>query len=92
MISRNDSGLSRTDLYLDGWARAAAATMPQLSYVPVLSEPRAADAWTGRRGLVHEAVMADWPDLSGHQVYACGTPAMVEAARHDFVKRCRLPA
>jgi len=83
---------NRTDLYLDGWARAAAATMPQLSYVPVLSEPREADAWTGRRGFVHEAVMADLPDLSCHQVYACGVPVMVEAARRDFVERCGLPA
>jgi CDP-4-dehydro-6-deoxyglucose reductase len=35
--------------------------------------------------------MADLPDLSGHQVYACGTPAMVDAACRDFVERCGLP-
>ncbi|HUH40062.1 MAG TPA: CDP-6-deoxy-delta-3,4-glucoseen reductase, partial [Castellaniella sp.] len=46
--------------------------------------------WPGRQGLVHRAVMADWPDLSGHQVYACGAPAMVEAARKDFVQQCGL--
>jgi CDP-4-dehydro-6-deoxyglucose reductase len=32
------------------------------------------------------------PDLSGHQVYACGAPVMVDAARHDFTARCGLPA
>jgi CDP-4-dehydro-6-deoxyglucose reductase len=58
----------------------------------VLSEPTAADAWAGRRGLVHEAVMADLPDLSGHQVYACGAPVMVDAAQRDFMARCGLPA
>jgi CDP-4-dehydro-6-deoxyglucose reductase len=42
-------------------------------------------------GLVHEAVMQDLPDLSGHQVYACGAPVMVEAARRDFVAQCQLP-
>jgi CDP-4-dehydro-6-deoxyglucose reductase len=66
--------------------------MPGLKYVPVLSEPRAEDAWFGRTGLVHHAVMEDLPDLSGHQVYACGAPIMVESARRDFVARCGLPA
>jgi CDP-4-dehydro-6-deoxyglucose reductase len=36
--------------------------------------------------------MEDFPDLSGHQVYACGVPVMVDAARADFVACCRLPA
>ena len=83
---------SRVDLYQHAWAVEAAATLPWLRYVPVLSEPRADDAWTGRVGLVHQAVMADLPDLSGHQVYACGAPVMVEAAQRDFSARCGLPA
>jgi CDP-4-dehydro-6-deoxyglucose reductase len=83
---------SRADLYLNDWAEAAAAAMPQLRYVPVLSEPLPADGWTGRTGLVHQAVMADLPDLSGHQVYACGAPVMVEAAQREFVAQCGLPA
>jgi CDP-4-dehydro-6-deoxyglucose reductase len=80
----------RADLYLHAWAQQAAATLPGLRYVPVLSEPHADDAWRGRTGLVHEAVMTDLPDLSAHQVYACGAPVMVEAARRDLVARCRL--
>jgi CDP-4-dehydro-6-deoxyglucose reductase len=59
--------------------------------VPVLSEPEPADAWTGRTCLVHQAAMQDWPDLSAHQVYACGVPVMVEAARRDFCQSCDLP-
>jgi CDP-4-dehydro-6-deoxyglucose reductase len=59
--------------------------------VPVLSEPADNDHWDGRRGLVHEALMADLPDLSGHQVYACGAPVMVDAARRDLTARCHLP-
>jgi CDP-4-dehydro-6-deoxyglucose reductase len=82
---------SRVDLYLHEWAEQAAQTMPNLRYVPVLSEPRADDGWRGRTGLVHEAVMQDLADLSGHQVYACGVPIMVESARRDFVARCSLP-
>jgi CDP-4-dehydro-6-deoxyglucose reductase, E3 len=82
----------RADLYLHDWALQAAAAMPHLRYVPVLSEPAPDDHWDGRSGLVHEALMADLPDLSGHQVYACGAPAMVDAARRDLIARCHLPA
>lgn len=82
---------SRADLYLHDWAVDAAARLPWLRYVPVLSEPRPEDGWTGRTGWVHQAVMADLPDLSGHQVYACGAPVMVESAQRDFVARCGLP-
>jgi CDP-4-dehydro-6-deoxyglucose reductase len=82
----------KADLYRHDWCLQQAAAMPQLRYVPVLSEPTPEDAWAGRTGFVHQAVMADWPDLSGHQVYACGAPVMVEAAQRDFVERCGLPA
>ncbi len=83
---------SRRDLYLHDWATETAAAWPQLRYVPVLSEPKPDDAWRGRSGFVHRALMADLPDLSGHQVYACGAPAMVDAAQRDLVALCGLPA
>jgi CDP-4-dehydro-6-deoxyglucose reductase len=82
----------KADLYMHEWARAAAEDMPSLTYVPVLSEPRPEDQWTGRTGFVHRAVMADHPDLAAWQVYACGAPAMVEAAQRDLVATCGLPA
>jgi len=79
------------DLYQHGWCLQMASEMPTLSYVPVLSEAQPEDHWTGRTGFVHHAVMQDWPDLSAHQVYACGAPVMVESAERDFTARCRLP-
>ena len=82
----------KADLYQHDWCLQAASEMPNMRYVPVLSEPTADDAWTGRTGFVHQAVMADWPDLSGHQVYACGAPVMVDSAQRDLVARCGLPA
>lgn len=82
---------SKVDLYLHGWALEAAERMPNLSYVPVLSAPLPEDDWTGRTGFVHQALMADLPDLSGHQVYACGAPVMVESAERDLVALCKLP-
>ena len=83
---------SRVDLYQHDWATEAAAQMPNLRYVPVLSEPKPEDGWSGRAGLVHRAVMHDLPDLSGHQVYACGVPIMVDSAQREFVGSCGLPA
>jgi CDP-4-dehydro-6-deoxyglucose reductase len=84
-------GRRKSDLYLHheplGWQQRN----PGFRYVPVLSEVPPDDAWVGRTGLVHEAVLADFPDLSGHDVYACGVPAMVEAARRDFIGQCGLP-
>ncbi len=82
---------TRADLYMHDWALQAAAQIPNLTYMPVLSEPKPEDSWTGRTGFVHHAVMEDLPDLSGHQVYTCGAPIMVESAQRDFVARCALP-
>ena len=84
-------GRLRSDLYLDALAQEWAREHAQLRYIPVLSEPDAGDGWAGRNGLVHEAVMADFPDLSAYQVYVCGAPAMVAAARRDFITHCALP-
>ena len=74
----------RSGLYLPELPQQWAAEHANIKYVPVLSEPSAADAWQGRTGFVHQAVLADHPDLSGFQVYACGAPAMIDAARRDF--------
>jgi len=82
---------TQADLYLNALPQQWALEQPHFKYVPVLSEPTEADAWHGRTGFVHHAVMADMPDLSGYDVYACGTPAMVAAAHADFTKQCGLP-
>ncbi|MDR1423118.1 MAG: CDP-6-deoxy-delta-3,4-glucoseen reductase [Azoarcus sp.] len=60
-------------------------------YIPVVSDTRPDDGWTGRRGMVHEAVRADYADLSQHEVYACGAPPMIEAARNAFMRERALP-
>lgn len=60
---------------------------PNFKFVPVLSDEK----WSGRTGFVHRAVMEDFPDLSGAQVYACGAPIVIESARRDFSAQCGLP-
>jgi CDP-4-dehydro-6-deoxyglucose reductase len=79
------------DLYLNDLPLKWAAEHPGFRYVPVVSDALPEDAWSGRTGFVHRAVMEDFPDLSGYQVYACGVPVMVDSARRDFVEQCGLP-
>ena len=79
------------DLYMDELCRAWETTLPDFRYVPVISDALPEDAWTGRTGYVHAAVVQDIIDLSGHQVYACGAPVMVDSARRDYVALCGLP-
>ena len=79
------------DLYLAERARQWQASMATFRYVPVISAALPQDGWTGRSGLVHEAVLADVPDMTGYEVYACGAPVMVEAARRSFSAHGGLP-
>ena len=75
------------DLYLPSAPAAWQQAHANFSFVPVLSGPLPEDQWPGRTGLVHEAVLADFADLSGYEVYACGAPVMVAAARRDFMAK-----
>jgi CDP-4-dehydro-6-deoxyglucose reductase len=84
-------GRVQSDLYMDELSRRWAEFLPNLRYIPVLSEEPVDSGWQGRTGLVHEAVLADYPDLSGHQAYVCGAPGMVEIAHKTFVEQ-GLPA
>jgi CDP-4-dehydro-6-deoxyglucose reductase len=80
------------DLYMNELPQKWAAEHPQqFRYIPVVSDALPEDNWSGRTGFVHRAVMEDFPDLSAHQVYACGVPVMVDAAKRDFIQQCRLP-
>jgi CDP-4-dehydro-6-deoxyglucose reductase len=72
------------DLYMHELCEKWAEFTPHLTYIPVISEPDG-DTWQGRTGLVHEAVLADYKDLGGHQAYVCGAPGMCEVAHHTFV-------
>ena len=80
------------DLYLPHLPGQWQTAHSNFTFIPVLSEPQPEDAWPGRTGFVHEAVIADFPQLAGYDVYACGGPAMIDAARRDFTQRCGLPA
>lgn len=81
---------SLKDLYMPELPQQWLAERPNFSFIPVLSKPLPQDHWQGRTGYVHDAVLADFADLSGYQVYACGAPIMVDSAREAFVRTRRL--
>ena len=78
---------TQPDLYLTSLPEQWQQEQKNFRFIPVLSEPRAEDHWSGRSGFVHQAVLDDHADLSGYEVYACGAPPMIAAARRDFVAR-----
>jgi CDP-4-dehydro-6-deoxyglucose reductase len=103
-------GRHPSDFYEEDWLAQLASKWPQLTYTLVLSEPlsleieatqgtdrtegQGHEPWTGRVGLVHEVVMADYgknaqdgqeKNIKEIQVYACGSPAMVQAIHAGFM-------
>ena len=73
------------DLYMDGLCKKWANEFKHIEYIPVLSESLKEEAWQGRTGLVHEAVLEDFVNLNDYQLYCCGAPQMVEVAHKAFI-------
>ena len=82
---------AKRDLYLPDLPGQWQQASRNFTFIPVLSDPAPEDEWPGRIGLVHQAVLEDFADLSGYQLYVCGGPAMVDAARRSFIVARRLP-
>jgi len=84
-------GRRPSDLYLHDLCIAWEKEISHFKYIPVISDGLAEDNWRGRPGFVHQAALADHPNMKDFQVYACGAPVMVNAAREDFSSKCHLP-
>jgi CDP-4-dehydro-6-deoxyglucose reductase len=78
---------SLRDLYMPQLPVEWQKSHANFSYIPVLSDPLPEDQWQGRTGFVHQAVLDDFADLSGYQVYACGAPGMTDVAKETFMGR-----
>lgn len=84
-------GRRPSDLYLHDLCAIWEKEIPHFKYIPVISDGLVKDNWLGRTGFVHQAAMSDHPNMKDFQVYACGAPVMVNAAREDFSSKCHLP-
>lgn len=80
---------SERDLYAHAELAKLASRVPGFHYEAVLSEP--STAWSGRRGLVHEAVVRDVAVLARYDIYASGPPAMIAAVQQDFPRHGARP-
>ncbi len=76
---------TEADLYMSELAEKWVAEQTNIQFVPVLSD--ADDSWSGRTGYVHEAVLADFDDLSAFDIYTCGPPAMIKSAEQSFLEK-----
>lgn len=82
--ARHESGL-----YDFQTASDLIAHLPNARFTPVLSRPD--KSWQGVAGYVQTQVAADYPDLSGFEVYACGSAHMIESAKQLLHPKCGLP-
>jgi len=77
----------KSGLYLNELVQAWADEIENFSYTPVLSQVSEESNWDGRKGMVHEAIVEDYADLSEYEIYASGPPEMIDSGRDAFVKK-----
>lgn len=77
------------DIYQADVAAELVSRLPNGRFTQVLSRPH--DGWQGKTGYIQHHILADYPDLSAHEVYACGSPAMIEAVQQQCENRQNLP-
>lgn len=77
------------DLYALEEAQELTGRLKNARFTPVLS--KADEGWQGEKGYVQTAATKDYPDLSGYEVYACGSVAMIESAKSVLAAQCSLP-
>jgi len=73
------------DLYLHKLAQQWQQQHQHIHFQAVLSDQP--EQWQGKKGFVHEAVLEQFPDLSGLDLYMSGPPIMINTARELFVAR-----
>ncbi len=81
---------TKADLYLNELSEKWIASNKNIHYTPVLSDEDA--AWSGKTGYVHQAVLDDFNNLEPFDIYTCGPPAMIIAAKEEFQTKGMNPA
>jgi CDP-4-dehydro-6-deoxyglucose reductase, E3 len=82
---------TKADLYMADLAGKWEQQHENFTFIPVVSDALPTDKWLGRKGLVHQAVLQDFDNLTKFQIYACGSPLMIKAAFTDFTNQRNLP-
>ena len=77
--------LADSDFYLNELCETWVKNYDDFQFVPVVSETDNAPAWQGRKGLVGEAVLKDFQDLTNLTIVVSGSPGMVYATYDAFI-------
>jgi CDP-4-dehydro-6-deoxyglucose reductase len=77
---------SQADLYLHEQARQWAEQNSHIRYSSALLEPGDEVPPDCFHGVVHEAVLQQYADLSGFDIYMSGPPAMIDVSRKAFIE------
>lgn len=56
-----------------------------IHYIPVVSDDD--QTWNGRKGFVHHAIIQDFDSLEPFDIYACGSPVMIDVSKRDFIEK-----
>ncbi|WP_353614664.1 FAD-binding oxidoreductase [Mangrovibacter phragmitis] len=76
-------GMQQEDHFYSSLPLAWDSEYPNVHFIPVVSGNDT--NWKGRKGFVHNAVVEDFKSLEDFDVYACGSPVMIEACRKDLI-------
>jgi CDP-4-dehydro-6-deoxyglucose reductase len=76
---------NQSELYMHQQAQQWASENDHIQYTTALSESRDGEANESYAGFVHEAVLQQFPNLSAHDIYMSGPPAMIDASRTAFL-------
>ena len=76
----------KEELYLDDLPSQWAREHDHIHYRRAISEPGSSSAGDEFTGFVHAAVIDDFPDLAGFDVYMSGPPAMIDVAKQAFME------
>jgi CDP-4-dehydro-6-deoxyglucose reductase/terephthalate 1,2-dioxygenase reductase component len=79
-------GRNGAGLYMAAAVERWKKMLPGFVFLPVLEDQADAQALAGFHGRVDDAVRAHCTGLAGHEVYCCGSPAMVAAVRKACVE------
>lgn len=71
--------LSANDLYLSELCSSWQTQIPHFTFIPVVSAPDTSPQWSGRTGLLPDAVLEDFTQLNDVTIYVAGGPGMVYA-------------
>jgi len=77
---------SQADLYMHKQAREWAEQHEHIQYSTALMESADAKASGSFNGFVHQAVLQQYEDLSGFDIYMSGPPAMIDTSRSAFLE------